>query len=32
MLIANTKVGVNLNALDEQVAELVASLGATCSF
>jgi methionyl aminopeptidase len=32
MLINNTKVGVNLNALDQQVADLVDSLGASCSF
>jgi methionyl aminopeptidase len=32
MLIANTKVGVNLNTLDQKVADLVESLGATCSF
>jgi methionyl aminopeptidase len=32
MLITNTKVGANLNELDQKVADLVHSLGATCSF
>jgi methionyl aminopeptidase len=32
MLISNTKVGANLNVLDQQVADLVKSLNATCSF